>query len=87
MAIENTIVLASSEVFKVLYYETGFEQLHPKPEVWDWMNDQGYTYKIDWRVGVAPAIDHGELPYYWFEFPNNEIMSLFALRWMGKEIP
>lgn len=85
MAIDNQIVLSSKETMQLLYYETGFTQLHPKHEIYNWMLEQGHTYKVDWFVHHYPSIDHGELPYYILEFTSKEMMTLFALKWLGQD--
>ena len=58
-----------------LYYETGFEQLHPHPYIIDWMREQGYEYGVDWDVLKI----HGR--NYYIEFLNPEIVSLFVVKW------
>jgi hypothetical protein len=61
---------------KWLYYETGFEQLHPIPYIHSWMEDQGLKYYKDWNV-----LRRGQ--EYFFQFPNENIKLLFLLRWSG----
>jgi len=43
------LILTAPEVFDVLYYETGFEQLHPILPIHEWMEDRGHTYQKDWN--------------------------------------
>jgi hypothetical protein len=66
-----------------LYYETGFEQLHAKVEVIDWMASLGYDYGTDFRVIRYTWDDHafGKGQRYAIEFPNSEIAALFITRW------
>ena len=61
-------------IYKWLYYETGFEHLHPHPYIIDWMHEQGYEYGVDWDV---IKISGGS---YYIEFPNPEIVSLFVVK-------
>jgi hypothetical protein len=67
---------------KWLYYETGFEQLHPKIEVIDWMTSMGYNYGTDYRV-ICSTVDEEikKSRDYFIEFPNSEIAALFIARW------
>ena len=62
-------------VYKWLYYETGFEQLHPHPYIIDWMKEQGYEYTKDWEVFTFTGVK------YCINFPNPEIAALFVARW------
>jgi hypothetical protein len=70
-----------------LYYETGFEQLHPDISIIEWMEEQGYTYQKDWKC----VTDHRRIRMakgnyyvnYWLEFPNENIATLFNLKWIG----
>ena len=57
-----------------LYFETGFEQLHPLPEIIEWMTEQGYKYKVDWN-----CLRNNNT--YELTFPNKEIAALFSVRW------
>jgi hypothetical protein len=74
----------------LLYYETGFEQMHP------WMEELGYTYGKDWhcyrRVEVVEDTGSGSPAViqasgrtvetgYCLEFPTEELLALFLLRW------
>jgi len=60
---------------KWLYYETGFEQLHPVPDIIRWMEEQSYVYGRDWKVDTFTGKS------YWIGFPNKEIAALFVARW------
>lgn len=87
--------IPKDRVNDLLYYETGFEQLHPWPEIVEWMTTQGYSYGRDWHChkrGKSPIYTHtvgmdpaaapiGFETGYVLEFPNSEIMMLFLLRW------
>lgn len=68
-------VIPDNMINKLLYYETGFEQLHPIPEVYKWMASQGYVYEKDWQVIANKSVG------YYVKFPNDEIATLFVLRW------
>jgi hypothetical protein len=80
----------------LLYYETGFEQMHPRPEIHQWMAELGYTYGSDWHCHKRMEVveDQGSDPPaaigangrsvqtgYSLEFPSEELMALFLLRW------
>ena len=60
-----------------LYYETGFEHLHPHPYIIDWMHEQGHEYGSDWAVNTFTGTN------YFITFPNKEIAVLFVARWSG----
>jgi hypothetical protein len=77
----HVILLDRTRVGEVLYYETGFEQLHPLPEVIDWMTERGYNYHHNWRV-VREDPDKGRHSDWALCFPNKEICELFVLRWL-----
>jgi hypothetical protein len=62
-------------VHKWLYYETGFEQFHPIPDIIRWMEEQGYLYGRDWKVDTFTGHK------YYIIFPNDEIAALFVARW------
>lgn len=68
--------LSKDQIHKWLYYETGFEQLHPELEIIAWMEEQGYQYQHDWKC-VKTSVKRT----YSLEFPNKEIQTLFMLRW------
>lgn len=60
-----------------LYYETGFEQMHPVPEIQDWMAEQGYVYGKDWDcIRTEPG-----MVGYHLLFPDQDTATLFLLRW------
>jgi len=69
------VVLDDRLIKKLLYYETGFEQLHPVPEVHAWMESHGWEYYKDWN---CTKLDHYE---YGLEFRDKEMMTMFLLRW------
>jgi hypothetical protein len=77
----NVILLSGEDIGKILYYETGFEQLHPDPAIIDWMEERGYNYYYDWRVvRVDPRI-LGRHSEWAICFPNKQILELFLLKW------
>jgi hypothetical protein len=69
------IVVPDDMLHKWLYYETGFEQLHPKPDIVYWMSEQGYIYNLHWKLHTATGKG------YWIDFPNDEIAALFLMKW------
>jgi hypothetical protein len=71
----SEITVPKDMVHNWLYYETGFEQLHPYPHIISWMEEQGYAYGIDWKVTYI-AMD------YFIVFPNSKIAALFVARWL-----
>ncbi len=72
------MILKAEQIEKWLYYETGFEQLHPRPPILKWMAEQGYKYNQDWRCTrmVTPT---GLI--YGLTFPSEEVKIMFMLRW------
>lgn len=77
----HVVLLSGEDAAKVLYYETGFEQLHPDPVVIDWMTERGYTYHNDWKV-VRADPDRSVRSEWALCFPNKEICEMFVLRWL-----
>lgn len=72
----HALLLSEHEVFDILYYETGFEQLHPLPNIIDWMEERNYIYYTDWKcIVVTPKKEWAIC------FPNKEICELFLLKW------
>ena len=75
------VKLTKKQTQQILYYETGFEQLHPNPEITDWMTEQGWPYRHNWdcvRVGNTWE----ERNYYKLVFANDEMASVFLLKWL-----
>jgi hypothetical protein len=69
------ILLDHEQRAKWLYYETGFEQLHPVPEIHAWMEKQSYEYYKDWNcVKVFNDV-------YYLEFRDKETATMFLLKW------
>lgn len=79
--IPYVIIVDSDKIHDLLYYETGFEQLHPLPEVHEWMKDRNYDYGINWKV-VRVEPDRGKLSDWAFCFETSEMRNMFALRWL-----
>jgi hypothetical protein len=80
MIYSNNIIkykLNIDQINELLYYETGFEQMHPVPFIYEWMQEQGYVYNVDWFCRQAPGVGQ-----YQFEFPNEQIAELFILKWL-----
>ncbi len=73
--------LSNTQRDQVLYYESGFEQLHPNLDIIDWMKDRGYLYHHDWRC-YKQNHSFDKRSCYVLEFPDKEIYSLFILKWL-----
>ena len=75
------IKLTNANRDDVLYYETGFEQLHPYIHITEWMSEQGFEYQKDWQcISVPHTFD--QRSYYKLSFATEEMASLFALKWL-----
>jgi hypothetical protein len=79
-----TLVLSTKQSHEWLYYETGFEQLHPIPDIVYYMEAQGYVYEVDWwckkedvYLGYPGRIAKGQDR---FIFNTAEIAAKFLLR-------
>jgi len=73
----TVIKLTIDQMREVLYYETGFEQLHPIPPIINWMRSLGYRYTHDWRCYRR------EQTIEWvLEFPSADVAELFVLKWL-----
>lgn len=75
------IIVDRDTIQDLLYYETGFEQLHPLPEVHEWMEQRDHDYGLTWKV-VRVEPDRGKISDWAFCFNNSEIRDLFTLRWL-----
>jgi hypothetical protein len=73
------MILTAEQTEKWLYYETGFEQLHPHPGIIKWMEEQGYQYHRDWQCVHRRTITARNV--YSLMFPSDEIKTMFVLRW------
>jgi hypothetical protein len=71
----HVILLSPDAAVKVLYYETGFEQLHPFPNIIDWMEERSYNYDKDWKV---VRVD----PEWAICFADRQTCELFVLKWL-----
>ena len=69
------MILTTDQTDKWLYYETGFEQLHPTPEIINWMKERGYVYQINWSC--ERLVTRTARANYVLEFPNEEIKTKF----------
>ena len=68
--------LDKHQQLELLYYETGFEQLHPIPPIHDWMKERGWEYYKDWDcVKVYNDV-------YYMEFKDDKMAAMFWLRWL-----
>lgn len=77
----HVILLSSEKAVEVLYYETGFEQLHPLPEVIDWMKERSYNYRSDWKV-VRISDNPANRSDWAICFANKQACELFVLKWL-----
>ncbi len=75
------IILDRDSIGNLLYYETGFEQLHPLPEIHEWMELRDYDYGINWKV-VRVDPNRANVSDWAFCFDTAEMRDLFALRWL-----
>jgi hypothetical protein len=68
-----------------LYYETGFEQLNPYPDIIDWMGEQGWRYRHDWncikRGGIGYTYFSPQSDYF-LQFNDEAMASAFLLKWV-----
>ena len=74
--------LSPEQQAKLLYYETGFEQLHPIPPVHDWMMQQGWDYYQDWNCHKIHDYNTDRTQGYVLEFKDEIMAELFWLRWL-----
>ena len=79
--IPYVIILDKEKVGDLLYYETGFEQLHPNFEIHKWMEERDHQYGITWKV-VRVDPDRANHSDWAFCFNSEEIRNLFAMRWL-----
>lgn len=75
------IKLTNTQSADLLYYETGFEQLHPQPHIHEWMESHGCKYREDWNV---TRVDHtyDQRSYWKLSFQDAKIAELFVLKWL-----
>ena len=72
--------LTDQQIKNLLYYETGFEQLHPIPPVHDWMKQRGWEYYTDYRCVRLECELEGSK--YDLEFRDDQMMNMFILKWL-----
>jgi hypothetical protein len=77
----HVIILDKESIGDLLYYETGFEQLHPMPEIHIWMEQRNHDYGITWKV-VRVDPNRANLSDWAFCFNTTEIRDMFAMRWL-----
>ena len=75
------VKLTKKQVQQILYYETGFEQLHPNLEILAWMEQQGWRYHNDWKC-VRVENTWQERNHYKLVFADDEMASVFLLKWL-----
>ena len=73
----HAVILSGKEAANVLYYETGFEQLHPIPPIHAWMSERGYEYYKTWNCVVVTPREEWAIV-----FPDKEICELFMMKWL-----
>jgi hypothetical protein len=77
----HVILLSTEKAVTILYYETGFEQLHPYPEIIDWMRKRGHGYPYDWKV-VRVDPNRANTSDWAICFSNKQTCELFVLKWL-----
>lgn len=77
----HVILLKGDKVWEILYYETGFEQLHPFPSTIDWMTTQGCKYHEHWKV-VRAEDDRSKESEWALCFANEQHRELFTLKFL-----
>lgn len=78
-----TVTLTQEQINQILYYETGFEQLHPHIEIVEWMAERGWRYHHDWRCNrVIVRLSSGARLDYELTFNSKEMAQMFVLRWL-----
>jgi hypothetical protein len=73
----KNLIVMGTRVNDWLYYETGFEQLHPHLEIIKWMESHGWEYQKDWFCEKVNT----KLSSYVLKFPSEESVTMFLLRW------
>lgn len=79
------IILTGKDIDRVLYYETGFEQLHPFPQIHNWMKERGFEYYENWKVIRLGGETYrfGSLTTDWvILFEDEQIAEMFMLKWL-----
>lgn len=79
------IILTGKDVDRVLYYETGFEQLHPHIVIHNWMEDRGQKYETNWKVirFGEERIKFRSIQSDWVVlFDNEQLAHMFMLKWL-----
>ena len=77
----HVIELSGADIWKVLYYETGFISLHPFPNIIEWAENQGYKYQKDWLVARIENYTSKEGKWA-ICFSNDVICQLFSLKFL-----
>jgi hypothetical protein len=78
------IELTMKQKGNMLYYESGNEQLHPRGEIIDWMEERGYIYQQDWNcieTKQAKTVLFSVQHHYKLTFSTEAAASAFLLRW------
>lgn len=76
-----TMLVPRARLHEWLYYETGFEQLHPMPEIVDYMAQQGYQYGRDWGCVAETPYQQLKTRAYTLWFKTQETQTAFQLGW------
>jgi hypothetical protein len=77
----HVIILDRESIGEILYYETGFEQLHPMPQIHNWMDERDHDYGVTWKV-VRVDPDRANNSDWAICFNDEQIRNLFAMRWL-----
>lgn len=75
------ILIADKDIENILYYETGFEQLHPQLHIHQWMEERDQTYHETWKV-VRVNQDPALISEWAVCFQTAEMRDMFALKWL-----
>lgn len=74
--VDMKVYLDAEQQARLLYYESGFEQLHPILIIHKWMEERGWEYYQDYRC-VMQSRD-----VYFMEFSDDKIAEMFMLKWL-----
>jgi hypothetical protein len=76
------LVLTDEQKNQWLNYETGYEQLHPNPEIIDYMKLHNYKYGEDWKCNKV-TYRHPDIWHRWYTltFDDDKVASTFLLKW------
>jgi len=75
------ILIQDKDIENILYYETGFEQLHPQLHIHSWMEERNQTYYETWKV-VRVSEDRSIRSEWAVCFQTAEMRDMFVLKWL-----